>query len=88
MIKEIIAKYDLDKIDDGIELTNEKFNNSLEDCIVLAMKEYAKYCCDLQKKICVENAIAIERDYNDDWCIEENSILNAPYPKELQDEQD
>lgn len=61
-----------------------------EDGIEKIMQEYARLMCDEQRKICVESA-----DTRDDvgmltfygmphTIIDSDSILNAPYPEELQ----
>lgn len=49
------------------------------DCI----KAYARHMCDQQKEECSDSA---EISDGGDWgsCIDSETILNAPYPKELQ----
>lgn len=46
-------------------------------------KKLAKQVCDKQKKICVDNA-SVNTSNGDCWNIDEYSILNSPYPEELQ----
>jgi len=58
------------------------------------MKEYAKFCCEEQKKICAKNVVLIDNYRQDhesvilkfdnqcDYYINESSILNAPTYKE------
>lgn len=59
------------------------------------LKEYAKLMCQKQKEICADFAEPIEEGFynrNDDpdyrWVVNEDSILNSPFPKELNDAED
>lgn len=55
-----------------------------KDIVLQSMREYAKQKCKEQRKICNENI-----GYSEDgschecggYCVEENSILNAPEPE-------
>lgn len=57
------------------------------------LNEYARTMCQKQKEICAEEAETIEEGYFDpndyldyQWVVNEDSILNSPFPEELQDE--
>lgn len=54
------------------------------------LKEYAILMCQKQKEICAEEAetrdIHPNGSYLSHMVIDNNSILNSPFPKELQDE--
>jgi len=58
--------------------------------ILEMMKEFAKLMCDKQKEICFTHALPYKEGafgnyfYQSDIKIEKESILNAPYPDELQ----
>lgn len=45
-----------------------------------AMKEYAKLMCDKQKEICAQEAECTNNFFE----VDSSSIINAPYPEELQ----
>lgn len=49
---------------------------SIQQCMKRYAEEYAKKCLE----IAAENAVALERDYNDDWHVDTNSILNIELP--------
>lgn len=51
-----------------------------ETWVEVAMIEYAEYYAKRCLKIAAENAVALERDYNDDWYVDTNSILNIELP--------
>lgn len=44
------------------------------------MIEYAEWYAKKCLEIAAENAVALERDYNDDWHVDTNSILNIELP--------
>lgn len=52
--------------------------------VLRLMNEWAKLMCDKQKEICVDHAFAYREWGNPGVFVEKPSILNAPYPDELQ----
>lgn len=71
-----IASYFYDDIADGAI-----------DEILVVMKEYAKLMCQSQKNICAEEALCDDGGSAQEgsWVsIDRNSILNSPFPRELQ----
>lgn len=63
----------------------EAFPGSLEiavyvEDLVPIMEEYAEYYAKRCLEIAANNAVALERDYNDDWYVDTNSILNIELP--------
>ena len=52
------------------------------DAIIKAMKEFAIYCCEKQKQLCLNNATARIESY-DEPVVNKYSILNSPLPEEL-----
>lgn len=57
-IDEILTKYDFRDI--GIELTNDRFNCSLEDCIRQAIQEYAEHYAKKSLEIAAKCAMIEE----------------------------
>ena len=51
-------------------------NSDIEDIAVEYAEWYATKCLE----IAAETAVALERDYNDDWYVDKNSILNIELP--------
>lgn len=72
-----IASYFYDDIADGAI-----------DEILVVMKEYAKLMCQSQKNICAEEAetkdISNGLSYERYDAVDRDSILNSPFPRELQ----
>jgi hypothetical protein len=60
----------------GFPYTIDGFFEDLEK----AMTEYAEYYAQKCLEIAAKNAVALERDYNDDWYVDKNSILNIELP--------
>ena len=56
------------------------------DKAIEAIKQYAREMCDKQKEICDDNLEVETIDsHGQDCCfVNSESIINAPYPKELQ----
>lgn len=59
-------------------------NDANRDYFVNVMKEYARLCCDEQKQICSEEAETNEYYSQGTVYVNRDSILNSPYPTQLQ----
>lgn len=68
-----------DQLDDIIE----DIMTSTWDSGKTKILNFARLMCQKQKQICVENATARIHNY-DQPVVNQLSILNAPYPEELQ----
>jgi hypothetical protein len=85
MTPEEIVKLVISEMD--ITDYHQFYYEKVEGKAIEAIKHYAKQMCDKQRYICNENleVETIDRHGQDTCYVNSDSVLNAPYPSELQD---
>lgn len=74
------------KPDDYNKLEEQLKDGLWTNNVLIYMRDYARLMCDKQKEICTNNANTklIDSGWDIYNAVDESSILNAPYPDELQ----